>query len=64
VAQVNNEKIGGAPPAASFESLLAGKIAGAYVESNSGAPGDPTADISVMRRVEFVMKEGVVYRFP
>jgi len=27
-------------------------------------PGDPRVDISVMRRVEFVMKEGVVYRFP
>ena len=26
--------------------------------------GDPTADISVMERVDFVMKEGVVYRSP
>ena len=27
-------------------------------------PGDPTTDISVMERVDFVMKEGVVYRSP
>jgi imidazolonepropionase-like amidohydrolase len=25
-------------------------------------PGDPLADISVMKRVSFVMKDGVVYK--
>jgi imidazolonepropionase-like amidohydrolase len=27
-------------------------------------PGDPLADISAMRRVHFVMKDGVVHRRP
>ena len=27
-------------------------------------PGDPTADIRVTARVDFVMKDGVVYRVP
>ena len=27
-------------------------------------PGDPTADIALTRRVDFVMKDGVVYRQP
>ena len=39
VAQVNTEQIGDAPPAASIETLMAGKVAGAYIEANSGAPG-------------------------
>jgi TonB-dependent SusC/RagA subfamily outer membrane receptor len=39
VASVAADQITGAPPAASVESLLAGKIAGAYIEQNSGAPG-------------------------
>jgi TonB-linked SusC/RagA family outer membrane protein len=39
VASVTTEQIGEAPPAASVESLMAGKIAGAYIEQNSGAPG-------------------------
>ena len=25
-------------------------------------PGDPVADISVMKRVSFVMKDGIVYK--
>ena len=40
-------------------SVEAGKIADIVA-----VPGDPTADISVMERVDFVMKEGVVYRSP
>jgi imidazolonepropionase-like amidohydrolase len=27
-------------------------------------PGDPLADVSVMEKVEFVMKGGVVYKRP
>jgi imidazolonepropionase-like amidohydrolase len=27
-------------------------------------PGDPAQDIAVMRRVSFVMKDGVVYKRP
>ena len=27
-------------------------------------PGDPLADVSVMEKVDFVMKDGVVYRRP
>lgn len=39
VASVSTEQIEKAPPTPSLETLLAGKIAGAYVEQNSGAPG-------------------------
>lgn len=39
VATVSTAQIDEAPPAASIESLLAGKIAGASIEQNSGAPG-------------------------
>ena len=39
VSTVTVDQIGGAPPAASIETLMAGKIAGAYIERNSGAPG-------------------------
>ena len=42
-----------------FGTIEAGKLADIVA-----VPGDPRTDISVMRRVEFVMKEGVVYRFP
>ena len=37
-------------------SLTAGKVADLVA-----VPGDPLADISVMERVVFVMKDGVVY---
>ena len=39
VSAVTADQIGGAPPAASLESLMAGKVPGAYIEQNSGAPG-------------------------
>lgn len=39
VATVTTQQIDEAPPAESIETLLAGKIAGAYIEQNSGAPG-------------------------
>jgi len=42
-----------------FGTIEAGKLADIVA-----VPGDPRTDVSVMRRVEFVMKEGVVYRFP
>ncbi|HTV94719.1 MAG TPA: amidohydrolase family protein [Steroidobacteraceae bacterium] len=38
-------------------SLSAGKLADVVA-----VPGDPIADISLMRRVSFVMKDGVVYK--
>ncbi len=39
VASVDTEQIEDAAPAASVETLMAGKISGAYIEQNSGAPG-------------------------
>ncbi|APV50338.1 amidohydrolase [Betaproteobacteria bacterium GR16-43] len=42
-----------------FGTLEAGKFADVVA-----VPGDPTRDISVMTRVSFVMKEGVVYKKP
>jgi TonB-linked SusC/RagA family outer membrane protein len=39
VASVSTDQIENAPPAPSLETLMAGKIAGAYIEQNSGAPG-------------------------
>jgi TonB-linked SusC/RagA family outer membrane protein len=39
VATVTTQQLDAAPPAASMETLLAGKIAGAHIEQNSGAPG-------------------------
>ena len=38
-------------------SVAAGKIADVVA-----VPGDPIADISVMKRVSFVMKDGIVYK--
>ena len=38
-------------------SLAAGKVA-----DIGGAPGDPLADVRVLERVSFVMKDGVIYR--
>jgi imidazolonepropionase-like amidohydrolase len=38
-------------------TLAAGKLADVVA-----VPGDPIADISLMKKVSFVMKEGVVYK--
>jgi imidazolonepropionase-like amidohydrolase len=40
-------------------SVTEGKVADLV-----GAAGDPVADISVLERVSFVMKDGVVYKAP
>ena len=40
-------------------SIAAGKLADIIA-----VPGDPTADVSALRRVHFVMKDGVVHREP
>jgi len=40
-------------------TIEAGKLADIVA-----VPGDPAADISVMEKVDFVMKGGVVYRKP
>jgi imidazolonepropionase-like amidohydrolase len=40
-------------------SIESGKLADLVA-----VPGDPLTDISVMRQVNFVMKDGVVYRHP
>lgn len=39
VASISGDQIDKAPPSASLENLLQGKIAGALIEANSGAPG-------------------------
>jgi imidazolonepropionase-like amidohydrolase len=39
-----------------------GKLAVGYYADIVAVPGDPLADIGVLRRVRFVMKDGVVYR--
>ncbi|MGH7482389.1 MAG: SusC/RagA family TonB-linked outer membrane protein, partial [Longimicrobiales bacterium] len=39
VATVRTEQIDEAPPAATIEKLMQGKVAGALIETNSGAPG-------------------------
>ncbi|HVW69965.1 MAG TPA: amidohydrolase family protein [Steroidobacteraceae bacterium] len=39
-----------------------GTVAAGKFADIVAVPGDPTADISLMRRVSFVMKEGVVYK--
>ncbi len=41
-----------------------GTVAPGKIADIVAVPGDPSADISVMERVDFVMKEGVVYRSP
>jgi imidazolonepropionase-like amidohydrolase len=38
-------------------AVAAGKLADVVA-----VPGDPLADISLMKRVSFVMKDGVVYK--
>jgi imidazolonepropionase-like amidohydrolase len=40
-------------------TIEAGKLADIVA-----VPGDPLADVSVMEKVDFVMKGGVVYRSP
>jgi imidazolonepropionase-like amidohydrolase len=39
-----------------------GKLAAGYYADIVAVPGDPLADIGVLRKVRFVMKGGVVYR--
>ena len=39
VATVSADQIDNAPSAESVEKFLQGKVAGAYIEQNSGAPG-------------------------
>ena len=41
-----------------------GQIRAGYFADVIGVAGDPTKDIQVMRKVGFVMKEGVVYKKP
>ena len=43
----------------SLGTLEAGKLADIVA-----VPGDPLADVSVMEKVDFVMKGGVVWRRP
>jgi imidazolonepropionase-like amidohydrolase len=40
-------------------SIDAGKLADIVA-----MPGDPLADVTVLEKVDFVMKDGVVYRRP
>lgn len=41
-----------------------GALKAGYLADMIAVPGDPTKDISVLKRVSFVMKGGVVYRAP
>ena len=41
-----------------------GALKPGYLADLIAVPGDPTKDISVLKRVSFVMKGGVVYRSP
>ena len=41
-----------------------GALKAGYLADMIAVPGDPTKDISVLKRVSFVMKGGVVYREP
>ena len=41
-----------------------GALKSGYLADLIAVPGDPTKDISVVKRVTFVMKGGVVYRAP
>jgi imidazolonepropionase-like amidohydrolase len=39
-----------------------GTVAAGWLADVIAVPGDPLTDISLMKRVSFVMKEGVVYK--
>ena len=39
VGTISNKELGGVAPAQTFDAALNGKITGAYINSNSGAPG-------------------------
>ena len=67
----------GMPPAAALQAATVraaellkerGKGLGSIAPGNYAdvvaVPGDPLADIALMRKVSFVMKDGVVYRGP
>ena len=41
-----------------------GSLAGGKLADVVAVPGDPLADISTLRHVAFVMKDGVVYKAP
>jgi len=41
-----------------------GQVRPGYLADLIAVPGDPAADVTVVRKVDFVMKGGVVYRRP
>jgi imidazolonepropionase-like amidohydrolase len=43
---------------------LLGTVESGKLADIAAVPGDPVSDVSVMEKVDFVMKDGVVYRRP